>query len=123
MIEMLSDDNVLDQVANKLVDKLTDRASEQFDLSAMMDDTTLAKAAKDEAPPPRKTVKAPPPPKEEGGGFFAGFAQAWENLGGGVTPTMSRDSIRGGKVPRGMREFKQKALPEPMSQGAFAGPK
>jgi len=118
LVEMLSDDKVLDQV----VDKLTDRLSQNVDLSAMMDETTLAKAAAKAAPPPKKaaTKKAQAPPKKEGGSLLDSFAQAWQNLDyGGVAPTNNRNT-----GTRGTYEYqKRKALPERMSQGAFAGPK
>jgi hypothetical protein len=89
LVEMLQDDDVLDQVADKLVNKLADRAMEQVDLSAYMDEATLAKAAGD-APPPKKAApkKAPPPPAE--GGFD--FGSIWANLGGGVTPSADKNN-------------------------------
>jgi len=81
-------------------------------------------------PPAGPTIYRQPGPEDENLGFFESIGQAFKNLDvTQVSPTMTRDrSVKG--VPRGMREFNQKALPESLhfnpairSAGAFAGPK
>eukprot|EP00746_Dinoflagellata_sp_MGD_P154896 gnl/MRDRNA2_/MRDRNA2_85108_c0_seq1.p1 gnl/MRDRNA2_/MRDRNA2_85108_c0~~gnl/MRDRNA2_/MRDRNA2_85108_c0_seq1.p1 ORF type:complete len:236 (+),score=63.62 gnl/MRDRNA2_/MRDRNA2_85108_c0_seq1:108-815(+) len=89
LVEMLSDDNVLEQVADKLIDKLSERAMGEVDLSAVMDETTLAKAAKGAPAPPPKRKAAPAPADDEGG---LDFGQIWANLGGGVTPSVDKNT-------------------------------
>jgi hypothetical protein len=108
LVEMLSDDNVLEQVADKLIDKLSDRAMEQIDLSGYMDDTTLAKAAK-AAPPPKRKAPAPAP-APSGGGFD--FGQIWSNLGGGVTPSADKNNPTRGQRGANLG-------PKPGKQGVF----
>jgi hypothetical protein len=111
------DDTMVDKLASKLVTKMVDRALEEPEFHADLDDTTLAKEATQNVP--KKTVRSPAPAPSSKGG--SDLPQWLVNLGGGVTPVQGQKLSRGQsivqKVPKQsafdrIRFGKSKALPE-----------
>lgn len=108
LADKLMDGTMVHKLAGKLVTKMVDRALEEPEFHADLDDTTLAKeAAPQNAPKKTTRSRAPAPAPSGDGGLPPWLSEALSNLGssgGGVTPTVPRKPTRGQKQVIGRKQ-------------------